>query len=632
MRNIKKITAILLATTMTASLCACSNTESDENEKNVESVDLAPKKQSENNNATGEGYATKDETVYIITDGNGNVQSIKAVDWLKNFDTVKDLKDLTVLKDIVNIKGDESFNVSGNEITFNTSGTDIYYEGTADESVLPISMKITYKLDGVEMTAEELAGKSGHLEMNVEYTGSKKVSVDIDGNTQEVYVPFVGITAAMLDTSKFSNVKIDNGKVVSNGQYQIVCGIGTAGVAENFDTDELDFKLNGFTVDCDVINYENAYMMSFFTNSLFDDVDVSEADSLQEIFADVTKLTDASNLLLEGTNELASKVPELVLGVKELQSGISTLYGYTADLVNGFNTVNSNISLLSTSLNTLATGTATLNEKMGLLNDGVTTLKAGTTQVYQGLSLMKAKMAAVQNDLATQIQTYTTIVNQNAATINAVNSAVAGGTPLSVVASSQGLTETQLLTKIEQYYQATGALEALKQVASKFTTKDVATNMTISESIDALLAGGQKVDTGVSELLASADKLINEGTAVLKGGAEQASQGASQLAIGCQTYKEKLDQYYAGMTTLDSKVPALLVGVEMLQTGVNQLNDGMNQFVEEGINKITSIIDSDSEEDTLKVKAIIEAAKQYNSISDVAEGQQSEVKFVIKSN
>ena len=43
MRNIKKITAILLATTMTASLCACSNTESDENEKNVESVDLAPK-------------------------------------------------------------------------------------------------------------------------------------------------------------------------------------------------------------------------------------------------------------------------------------------------------------------------------------------------------------------------------------------------------------------------------------------------------------------------------------------------------------------------------------------------------------------------------------------------------------
>ena len=104
------------------------------------------------------------------------------------------------------------------------------------------------------------------------------------------------------------------------------------------------------------------------------------------------------------------------------------------------------------------------------------------------------------------------------------------------------------------------------------------------------------------------------------------------MAIGCQTYKEKLDQYYAGMTTLDSKVPALLVGVEMLQPGVNQLNDGMTQFVEEGINKITSIIDSDSEEDTLKVKAIIEAAKQYNSISDVAEGQQSEVKFVIKSN
>lgn len=634
MRNMKKLTAALLATTMTASLCACGNSEADNTDNNINNVNTTPKKQAENNNATGEGYAAKDETVYVITDANGNVQSVKAVDWLKNFDTVRDLKDLTVLKDIVNIKGDESFSVSGDEITFNTAGTDIYYEGTADESVLPIGVKITYKLDGEEMTAEELSGKSGHLEINVQYTSSKKVTVKIDGEDQEVYVPFVGVTAATLDTSKFSNVKVDNGKVVSNGQYQIVVGIGTAGVVENFDSDELDldFKLDGFTVECDVTDYENAYMMSFFTNSLFDNVDVSEADSLKDIFANVTKLTDASNLLLEGTNQLAEKVPELVAGVKELQNGISTLYGYTGELLTGFNTIDSNMSLLASSLNTLSDGTATLNEKMTLLKNGVTTLKAGTSQVYQGLSLMKTKMAAVQSELATKIQTYSTVVSQYATTIDQINTFVADGMNLSYIATSKNKTETELLTMIENYYQAKGAVAALQEVATKFTAKDPATNMTLSESIDALLDGGQKVDNGVSELLASAQKLIDEGTSVLAGGSAQAAQGANQLAAGCHTYKDKFGQYYAGMTTLNGKVPELVAGVELLKAGVDQLNDGMTQFVEEGINKITSVIDADSAEDVAKVKAVIEAAKQYNSISDVAEGQQSDVKFIIKSN
>ena len=52
-------------------------------------------------------------------------------------------------------------------------------------------MKIKYYLDDQEITPEELAGKSGHLRMEVSYTNKSKKTVKVDKKDVEVYSPLL---------------------------------------------------------------------------------------------------------------------------------------------------------------------------------------------------------------------------------------------------------------------------------------------------------------------------------------------------------------------------------------------------------------------------------------------------------
>ncbi len=58
-------------------------------------------------------------------------------------------------------------------MTWNTDGEDIYYQGTTDQD-LPVSVKLTYYLDGKEIKPADLKGKSGHLKIQVDYTNKEK--------------------------------------------------------------------------------------------------------------------------------------------------------------------------------------------------------------------------------------------------------------------------------------------------------------------------------------------------------------------------------------------------------------------------------------------------------------------------
>lgn len=105
-------------------------------------------------------------------------------DWLKNSgESEEQLQDSSDLENIKNIKGDETFTQNGKDLTWNTDGADIYYQGTSGKE-LPVKMDIKYYLDGVEITPQELAGKSGHLKMVVSYTNSAKTVKTINGKKQ----------------------------------------------------------------------------------------------------------------------------------------------------------------------------------------------------------------------------------------------------------------------------------------------------------------------------------------------------------------------------------------------------------------------------------------------------------------
>lgn len=122
----------------------------------------ASKSTLKNASSTGDTAGLKDETVYAKVDAAGNVKTVTVSDQLKNIGSLSEVKDISVLKDIENVKGDEVFAESGDSLIWNPDNKDICYQGTTDKA-LPVGIEISYKLDGQNITADELEGKSGHV-------------------------------------------------------------------------------------------------------------------------------------------------------------------------------------------------------------------------------------------------------------------------------------------------------------------------------------------------------------------------------------------------------------------------------------------------------------------------------------
>ena len=286
--------------------------------------------------ATGEDAAvSKEETVYVNANADGSEDQITVSNWLKNAGTEKNLQDESELKDIKNVKGDEEFTQSGNKLTWQTDGEDIYYQGTTTKEP-PVSVKFTYYLDGKEIKPDDLAGKSGKLKIKVDYTNNTKTTVDINGKKETMYTPFVLMTGMILPQDTFSNVKIDNGKVISDGSRNIVIGFGMPGLQESLglNSDSLedlvsgdsDFELpESLEITADV---ENFSLDSTFTVALDDVLDTIDTDNItgyDDLKDALSDLEDAAMELVDGSKALSDGVDTLKDSYKELDDGIGTL-------------------------------------------------------------------------------------------------------------------------------------------------------------------------------------------------------------------------------------------------------------------------------------------------------------------
>ena len=131
---------------------------------------------------------TKNETVYSKLNNDGTVKSTVVSEYLKNTDeTINDQTDLT---NILNLNGTEKYTIDGTNIVWDAKGKDIYYQGESNKE-LPVSLNISYKLDGKDITLDELLGESGRVEITLKYTNNDSHSVLVNGTYQTLYTPFV---------------------------------------------------------------------------------------------------------------------------------------------------------------------------------------------------------------------------------------------------------------------------------------------------------------------------------------------------------------------------------------------------------------------------------------------------------
>lgn len=547
----------------------------------------------------------KDETVYVKVDDAGNQKDVTVSDQLKNISSLGTIDDVSELKDIKNVKGDETFSENNGKLVWQGDKKDICYQGTTTKKI-PVGMKVTYELDGKKVSADDLEGKSGHLKIHYEYQNTSADSGK--------YTPFLMATGLLMDGEKFSNVTVDNGKVISDGDRDIVIGMGLPQLKEQLTSvsskvDDLDIP-DSFTVEADVTDYEKVEAVTVATNEVFNEVGTDKFDSLDELKDSMTELQDASNKLVSGSGELKdgldtllSSSGTLVSGIDQLASGGNTLAGGTGSLVSGIQSAKSGSSQLAGGVKTLSDGVSGMQVQV---SDGVKDLSNGVTSVQAGVETIhgiaaqadagvdKAKQGAA--DLSAGLKTASESAGQIATTAKTLSDALSGNQQTVQVEQQQEVIVdnsdiyNQIVALAEQMTDENdkAAVEnVLNQIsATKTQTVDVQAEVEVENPYVTALNG---IASGAAELSKqlSAEGLIGGGAATLYGtlsstqGAtvKAATVGLSGALASDGDLQRGISLLQSGVGEMGAKLGAgtneLLSGIGTLQEGANSLDAGL---------------------------------------------------------
>lgn len=311
---------------------------------------------------------SKDETVYVLTGADGSVKKIIVSDWLKNELGSASVADKSDLRDIENVKGDESYTINGDNMTvWDAQGNDIYYQGNIQKE-LPVGLSVRYYLDGKSVSPEELKGKSGKVTIRFDYENRQYKTVQINGVNQRIYVPFAMLTGMILDNDTFQNVQITNGKLVNDGDRTVVVGLAFPGLQENLNLSRDDLSIpDSVEITADVTNFSLGMTVTLACNDLFSqlgDVDLTSLDStsaLEQLTGAMDQLLSGSSSLYEGLSTLLDKSGELVSGVEELAQGAAAIKSGADSVDDGAAQLKAGLADLSSGLNTLSANSEALN-------------------------------------------------------------------------------------------------------------------------------------------------------------------------------------------------------------------------------------------------------------------------------
>lgn len=420
--------------------------------------------------------ADKDESVYLISDANGNVNKTIVVDHLKNKDKKDTLEDASNLSDIENVKGKEKFTQSGDKLTWQAGGKDIYYQGTATAEP-PVTQKVTYYLDGKEISPEDLAGKSGKVKIRFDYTNTTSYTETVNGEKQTVSVPFAAITGLVLGDG-FENIEVTNGKAEVSDSSSVVLGYALPGLKDSLGIKDgdLDGDVNipeYMEMTADVENFSMPAAMTFVVNASdyvsTDGIDTSDLDDMINDLKDAsTQLQDGSKTLAEGTDTLADGLSTLQSKLGTFASGVGTLQSGLKTYTDGVSTLSGGLNTLGNSTGALVSGADKLNSGAGQLASGSATLKDGLKTYTDGASQLNTGLNQL-NDNTGSLATGVTSLNDGAKTLSdGINAANKGAAGVSAGAA-------QLKTSID----------------------------TAKTGADSLAAGAKQVDEGVGQLTQS---------------------------------------------------------------------------------------------------------------------------------
>ncbi len=498
----------------------------------------------------------KEEVVYVSTDAYGNVQSVNVVNIFDGGD-ITDYGDYT---DVKLLNTTDSITYADGKVEFSSSADRVYYQGTMSQEIkLPWNIRIEYKLDGKSVTAEELAGASGKLEIHFVVDKNDKGDSDF-------YDSYALQASFTLDTDNCQNIIADGATMANVGSdkqisYTILPG---KGIDTTITADVKDFEMDAAAI--------NAVKLSL-------DINIDD----EELLDKVREIMDAADELDSGADELADGVSELKDGGEELNSGAKDLHDATVTLNDGVNSLKSGVDTMRDGLDSINAKSSDLTgasyevlSALGMINEKLSGVSMNTEQLstlvqssgqiaqaidnlYSGAAQLQANLgyaqykAAVKQASGGQLD-IDKLVAANGSVVDSLNSQLA--------AINQGIEQIKAIPGYDSVAELGAQLAQLESQAAQLT------------QIMQLLTADNAAISGVETYLGA----FTDGTAALVGGLAQLKESYAQFDSAINTLAAQLCMLAVNMNELSGAINTLTSEYGKLDSGIGEYTDGVAQL------------------------------------------------------
>lgn len=586
--------------------------------------DDAKKPASEQDVKSGESKAagdyTKNQVVYTKLDGDGNKTGVFVVN---SFSAPKGstIEDAGVYDKVVNLSTTKKLADKDGHVAVEGQGEqDFVYQGDlSKDTQLPWNVSVSYKLDGKDVTAEELGGKSGKLSMkltvapNPEYKGT--------GEYTDNYL--VQVTG-MLKDSECHKIDAEGATAAANGSdtqltYMVLPG-STAEYTVNADVEDFEFdgwQIVGVPLSL-ALDVDSSDMDTSQLNELEDGIAAANdgAGLVKDGAATLSEALGVANngagQLMAGANAAADGVTKLADGSAQVNDGAGQVAAGAGALADGSTTLDGGASQVAAGAGTLAQGTASLMSQLPTLTGGTQALAQGTGALVGGVKQLDGGLATLQEG-AKQLQGgVAQLTDQQAGApalaaganklkggldeLTAKNEELTGGAQgvaAGAAALAQGINDGLsqetvdqivggLANQSAQLQQAVGKLSKLKEQAE--TKGDTELAQGIGDVVDTIHTGLQSAPK--PEVINGLVGKLNE----LKGGANALKDGAATLNDGVKGYTAGASIAAAGANKVAVGAAQLNGGIKQLAAGVNGDGTAANPGLVNGVNALREAV------------------------------------------
>ena len=563
--------------------------------------------------AASAGETAKTQVVYVKASATGSQEGVYVVNQFESEDGSRvKTSDAGDYESVKNLTDDQQLSASGSS-KFDVSADEpfLYQGDLASSTQLPWTVKVGYRLDGKTVSAEQLAGASGKLEMTLDIQSNSECEGAYADN-------FLLQVSSSFDNDLASSIEAD--------------GATLAQSAGNTQASYMVFpgKSGSYTIYADVHDFEfGGWTIVGVPLSIALDIDDDQ-------FGDAAENLDA-----------------LEQAIKDIDSGANSLKNGTASVASGSQSLSSGASTLASGASALASGAGSLQSGTSTLADGTESLSAGTKQLCAVIELLCAKLEELSAGGDLLIAGSNAYSNQLSAKASALSSQAASVD----VASAQAAYQQAMRAYVGAYagafaqtYAQTGSQEAaqasavqvtasqqaaVEQALSAFVTAQATKsgNEAAASALSDALEGYGQVDSGISDYVSAAQQIAQASTSLVDAtgqvndGAGSVASGASQLATGANSVASGAGSLSSGAGMLASGADTLASGAVTLDEGAATLADGTGQAAEKTDGLSRQMIDQVRDKLTDFLNPNFQLVDFVNGSDDV-----DAVQFVIKTD